>query len=421
MSRTARSFLDKHEVEKSVVDLARERVSLCFDRFDHVAVAFSGGKDSTVVLNLVLDEHKRRGITEPLDVLFYDEEAIPHETEDYVRRVGARADVALRWFCLPIKHVNACSPSSPWWYPWAPEARDLWCRDLPEEAITEWTVPDGISFLAEPPESRPQIAEFAPAFFHPKDYGTVAYVMGIRADESMTRLRAVTRRMEDNWLIPYETDYSYGNVTKAYCIYDWRTTDVWRAPGLYGWDRNTAYDLQELHGFHGARQRIAPPFGAEPMQMLGMYATCWPALWDRMCERVPGAATAARYSRTELYSFKARPTPADGETWKELINRLLDRWPEAEQKKIRDRIREEIRWHYRNTPNPILPTAPHPITGMTAEFLAMIAMRGDLKKRRTAGWELGENTPENHKKVALEYREQYRSMLLDKSLARMKI
>jgi hypothetical protein len=104
-----------------------------------------------------------------------------------------------------------------------------------------------------------------------------------------------------------------------------------------------------------------------------------------------------------------------------LINRLLDRWPPEEQKKIRERIKEEIRWHYRNTPNPILPTAPHPITGMTAEFLSMIAMRGDLKKRRTAGWELGENTPENQKKIALEYRAQHREMKRDKSLDRMKI
>lgn len=404
MPRQARSYLDKTEVDRSVVDLARERIDVALDRYDHVAVAFSGGKDSTICLNLVLEQRAARGITDPLDVLFYDEEAIPYDTEDYVRRVAERDDVQMRWFCLPIQHVNGCSPAHPWWYPWAPEARELWCRPMPPEA-TPW--PEFPTVL----DKRPQVADYAPAFFPRRHFGTVGYIMGIRADESMTRLRAVTRKKRDNFIVPYNSDYSAGNVDKVYPIYDWRTPDVWTAPNKFGWDYNTGYDLQELHGFHGSRQRIAPPFGQEPMQMLGMYATCWPELWDRMVDRVPGAAAAARYARTELYSFRGRPTPHEGETWQDLIVRLLNRHAPSVRTKVKERIEDEIRWHYGKTTNPILPTAPHPVTGMTWEWLSMVALRGDYKKRKNAGWELGDiSNPDNRAKIEAEYRAQHKEL-----------
>lgn len=44
----------RRAVNKSCYDLAVERTAKCFERFDRVAVSFSGGKDSTAVLNVAL-------------------------------------------------------------------------------------------------------------------------------------------------------------------------------------------------------------------------------------------------------------------------------------------------------------------------------------------------------------------------------
>lgn len=408
MAKTqARRFLDKRTVEASVMELAEARVHELFDRFDHICVGFSGGKDSTVCLNLCLNEARTRG--RPLSALFYDEEAIPYQTEAYVRRVAELPDVDMLWLCLPVKHVNACSPGSPWWFPWAPEDEDKWVRPMPPEGKVASDF--NHEHLWASPETRPQTLDATSLFFPHALYGQTAYVMGIRADESMTRLRAVTRRKGDNWIVPDSSKFNQGNVYKCYPIYDWKTEDVWTAPARFKWDVNDSYDLQELHGFHGSQQRIAPPFGAEPMQMLSMYKTCFPELWEKMCERVPGASTAARYSRTELYSFRGRPRPSEGETWKELIVRLLERHAPETREEIRTRIASEIKWHYskvsKQTRDPILPLTPHPITGMSIEWLAMIAMRGDLKKRKVAGWQLGDQTQENRERIASEYREAY--------------
>src|SRR5438552_11064040 len=115
----------KKAVNLSVYHLALERFRLCFRRFDRVVVSFSGGKDSTVCLNLALQVARELGRF-PLEAIFFDEEAVPPETIEYVDRVRQIRAIRLQWLCIPIQHRNACSRRSPWWYPWAPEDRAKW-------------------------------------------------------------------------------------------------------------------------------------------------------------------------------------------------------------------------------------------------------------------------------------------------------
>ena len=79
------------------------------------------------------------------------------------------------------------------------------------------------------------------------------------------------------------------------------------APAQFGWDHNAAYDVMEYAGISHNDQRCAPPYGEEPMRGLWTFAVCFPEIWDKMSRRVPGAATAARYSTTELYAFGGFP------------------------------------------------------------------------------------------------------------------
>jgi predicted phosphoadenosine phosphosulfate sulfurtransferase len=363
------AVLKKKLVDEDVLTLARRRIARLFDEFDLVAVSFSGGKDSTVALNLTVEEAERRGRL-PLDVVFWDEEALPPETIEYCERVSRDPRLRFRWYCLPVQHRNACSRTSPYWHPWAPESQSLWCRDLPQHALT---VLNGFNRQPLP---------LCNGLIFPDRSRRVAVVMGIRADESLRRYRSVAHRTEDNW---FSTDPEAPHVTLAKPIYDWRTDDVWTAPLQLGWDYNRTYDVLSRLGIPKHSQRVCPPYGEEPLRGLWMYAQGWPGLWEKMTRRVPGARTAARYSRSPLYAFgdEAAAKP-DGVTWQEAITKALDMWEPETRAKVAHRLRLEIERHFLKNPGLEIPEsdAGAAVGGLTWEFLYMLAQRGDLKKRR---------------------------------------
>lgn len=385
--------LEVTRIEKSVWDMARERVATAFDRSDTIVVMFSGGKDSTVVLNLALEEARRRNRL-PLEVCTFDEEAIAYETEDYYRRTWHLEDVNMRWLCVPIVHRNSCSSDDTIWHPWAPEKEDLWVRPLPKEAETE---PE--NFPIFPASERITIPQSNAVMYPPRKYGTVGILMGIRADESLIRRQAVTRKEVDNYIIAADIPGQF----KYYPIYDWTTADVWRAPAQQGWDYNHAYNMMEMAGISHHSQRVAPPYGEQPMKSLWMFASCFPDVWDRMAHRVPGAATAARYAMSPLYGIGAGSVSADdlkeGESWAEKIVEALDKFPPGEKEWVTQRIMQFIERHHKATTDPIT-MDPHPVTGISWKMLYRIALKGDFKNRILPKY-ITPNTPENQRQAVM--------------------
>lgn len=373
-------------IDKSVYDMGVARTAHAFDLFETIVVSFSGGKDSTVCLNLALAEARKRNRL-PLKVMHFDEEAIPYETEDYVRRVYQIEDLDFDWWCLPVAHRNSCSSeeSESIWHCWAPEHEDKWVRPLPPEGKT-----DAPNFPIWPASARISIPQTNSLLYPPRQYGSVGFIMGIRADESVRRRQAVTRKEKDNYII----DQGKGQF-KIYPIYDWSTQDVWRAPKLLGWDYNRAYDMMELAGIAHHSQRVAPPYGEQPMQALWMFAKCFPDVWDKLGDRVPGAKTAARYARGTLYSAGQGGVKegdlAEGETWEDRVMREIAKFPDGQREFVTRSIQNTIARHYKRTADPIM-FAPHPVTGISWRMLLKIASKGDFKSRVTPKLTTGAGT-----------------------------
>lgn len=356
----------RRQIAASVLDKAVERINTLFDRFDRVVVSFSGGKDSTVCLNLALLVARERGRL-PLDVYTFDEEAIHPPTVEYLARVAASPEVRFRWYCVPVQHRNACSRRQPYWYPWAPEDRHLWVRQLPPGAITELP---GFKRGMTMPECVPLVFD--------RRHGMVADIRGIRAQESLRRLQVVTHRVEDNWIAEPRNGHSFA----CSPIYDWTTEDVWLATRHFGWDYNRTYDVFDKAGVTPHQQRVCPPYGEEPLGGLHQYAECWPDLWHAMIARVPGAATAARYARTELYGYGGIEPPP-GKTWRTWLEDLLRMWPDKQQVVIRKNVASMLASHARKTRGRDVPDdESDPLSGLSWKFLCMIALRGDLKNRK---------------------------------------
>lgn len=92
-----RSFM-----EQNVYDALQERLAFIFEEFDNIYLSFSGGKDSGVLLNLVLDYQKKHAPDKKIGVFHQDFEAQYTVTTEYVERTFKRIekDVEPYWVCL---------------------------------------------------------------------------------------------------------------------------------------------------------------------------------------------------------------------------------------------------------------------------------------------------------------------------------
>ena len=356
----------KKHIEENVWEKALERTRRVFDDFEEVFVLFSGGKDSTAVLNVALQVAEEKGRL-PLRVVFYDEEAIHPPTVEYVERIMKDPRVDLEWYCLPVAHRNACSNEQPYWYCWNEEEKDKWVRPMPE-----WGIKDHPRF-----KKGMSIPEFSPKLAPMSGPRTCA-MMGIRSNESMTRYRLIAMKKNDHFLTKRDRG---SNFYRAYPIYDWHADDVWTATKKFGWDYNRTYDVFNQTRAHKKfeTQRVCPPFGEEPLRGLWIYAECFPEMWHKMLGRVEGVGTAWRYANTDLYS-KADDKPTSL-TYRQYLDVILDTYGPSDKRQVKINLNAYVTHHSNKTPDPIPEDDNHPYTGVSWRFMCKMAIRGDFKGR----------------------------------------
>ena len=151
-------FIPAKELDENVYELAKQRVRKAYQMVDHVAVSFSGGKDSTAVLEVAL-EVARELDQLPLHVYTMDEELSTPDTIEYLERTMNRDEIDFDWWCIPSKYTNAASFKVPEIRTWDPEKKDVWFREMPSCAKTVDDLPYHHSFITAmlfPPENMAQ-------------------------------------------------------------------------------------------------------------------------------------------------------------------------------------------------------------------------------------------------------------------------
>lgn len=308
----------KRYSDVNVLDAARTRVAYAFDNFEKISVSFSGGKDSSVMLHLVMAEAIRRG--RRVTVLIIDMEAQYAATIAHIRDMTTlyRDHIDLHWVCVPLALRNAVTNYEPQWTCWDPAREDIWIRPIPTEASTgeryPWFVP-GMEF-----------EEFVPlwSIWH-ADGETMASFVGIRADESLNRFRTIASRTKEMHGGHRWTTLVDDQVYNVYPIYDWRTQDIWRFHARHPQlPHNRVYDLMHLAGVPLSQQRLCQPYGDDQRRGLWLYHILEPQTWFALIARVNGANGGALYVQENgnVMGYN-KITKPEGHTWKSFVNLLL--------------------------------------------------------------------------------------------------
>jgi len=322
-----------------VLTAARERIAWTFDTFERVYVSFSGGKDSTVMLHLAMDEAKKR--TRKVGLLFVDLEAQYRLTIEHVAECYDlyRDMVEPHWIALPLILRNAVSQYTPRWTCWDPAARDLWVRE---------PHPNSINSAAAYPWFRHEMEfeELVPAFGQYFAGGkSTACLVGIRSDESLNRFRTLiadkTRFEGLSW-----TTFCGGPLWNVYPIYDWRTEDLWTYHARTALPYNKLYDRMHLAGLTPHQMRICQPYGDDQRKGLWLYQIIEPETWGKVVARVNGANGGALYAQergniTGVSKIKKPP----GHTWQSFAELLLASMPAHTAEHYRNKIAVFIRWY----------------------------------------------------------------------------
>ena len=84
--------MKREYLNENVYEALQRRLKFLFEEFDNIFVSFSGGKDSGLLLNLVLDFQKAHYPDKRIGVFHQDFEAQYSATTEYVERTFARIE-----------------------------------------------------------------------------------------------------------------------------------------------------------------------------------------------------------------------------------------------------------------------------------------------------------------------------------------
>jgi predicted phosphoadenosine phosphosulfate sulfurtransferase len=328
-----------------VLTASRERIRKTFDSVERVYLAFSGGKDSSVMFHLVMDEAIKRGVK--VGVMYIDFEAQYTETEKHVAEMFAMyADhIEQHWICIPMLLRNAVTNYEPRWTCWDEEKRDVWIRQKPE----------GCKGVDDYPFALPgmEFEEFIVLFgqWYGQGKRTAGFI-GIRAQESLHRYCAIATWEKRNMTLNgwRWTTKIVDDVYNVYPIYDWLTEDIWRYHSKHH-DRphNAIYDRMQQAGVPLSSQRLCQPFGDDQRRGLWLYHILEPQTWFKLVARVNGANSGALYveENGNVMGYHKITLPV-GHTWKSFCNLLLQTMPQKTRDHYVYRFKKFIYgWHSR--------------------------------------------------------------------------
>jgi predicted phosphoadenosine phosphosulfate sulfurtransferase len=323
-----------------VLSAARKRIEWAFDNFPKIYVSFSGGKDSTVMMHLVMDEAIKRN--RKVGVLFIDWECQYALTIKHVKSIYEfySANIEPYWVALPMLTDNACSMFEPEWIAWEESKKELWTREKDAMSISDKKY---FPFYYD----RITFEEFVPLFGEwYSDGERCACFVGIRTQESLNRYRALSNKTKTIYDDKMFTTCVADELYNIYPIYDWAVEDDWTYFGKYNRSYNKLYDRFYQAGLTLNQMRVDEPFGDTTRRSLWLYQVIEPKTWSKMVLRLSGANSGTIYSKENGNVLgNGRITLPKGHTWESFSNLLLNTMPHKTAEHFKSKIAVYIKWY----------------------------------------------------------------------------
>ncbi len=331
----------------NVYDALRERLHYLFEEFDNILLSFSGGKDSGLLLNLVLDFQKKYYPGRTVGVFHQDFEAQYTWTTEYVERTMERLadeNVERYWVCLPMATRTALSNYEMFWYPWDDTKEELWVRPMPKHPYVINLENNPMTTYRYRMHQEDLAKQFSRWYRMTHGDKKTVCLLGIRADESMQRYSGIVNKRHGYEGLCWITR-QFKDVWAASPMYDWTLGDVWHANYLFGYDYNRLYDMFYMAGLRPDQMRVASPFNDYAKESLNLYRVLDPPMWAKLVGRVKGANFASIYTRSKTLTYRTLKLP-EGHTWESYTKFLLDTLPARLRNNYIKKFKTSIEfWH----------------------------------------------------------------------------
>lgn len=349
--------------EINVYDAAIERYEIAFSSFDKIYFSVSGGKDSSVMLQLAAKV--ARNMNKTFDILYIDLEAQYKATIDHMEElIEDNRDVINRvyWVALPLSLRNAVSVIQPKWIAWDENDKHKWVRDMP---VNKWVINEKNcpwEWFRKGMEFEDFIVDFA-IWYEENHEGICGAGIGIRSDESLNRFRTIisgkkVRYKDYGWTTKLKPKQNkWIELYNFFPLYDWSTEDIWGAVSNLDLKFNEIYELMYKNGLSIHEQRLCQPYGDDQRNGIDQFKALEYETWEKVLNRVHGVNFGNIYARTSLLGNIKSEKP-ESMTWEQYAVFLLESLrlyaPELEDH-YHKKIRTFLDWHKENENIEIVP------------------------------------------------------------------
>lgn len=311
----------------NVLEAAKKRISYIFDIFENIVVSISGGKDSTVLAHLTLQEAKERN--RKIGLFFLDEEVVYESTINQIEYLMDLypENTNKLWFQIECCLTNATSYKESQLICWQKGKSKIWMRHKKPDSIQykPWdqkkeTIRDknkGFGFY-----------DVIENFNNSRE--NTAFLIGLRAVESMNRWKAVSKNPIHN---VYWGTKGKNNNANFYPIYDWIHHDIWK----YIFDNqikySKIYDYMYKKGLGMQEIRVSSLIHEKSFKALVDLPEFEPKTYDKLVKRINGIQLGNLYGKDSKL-LRNRKLPKNYSNWIQYKNFLLDTYPDNKKKWI---------------------------------------------------------------------------------------